>query len=178
MNNSPDIIAEIREDVLKFQRELQQKMIALSKEGLLTERDGKKIESSMQATLDALSHALTENIYGESFREEWLRGIVKIYEDEIVKIIREAENRRYTDKQISLRIDIIKQRARSQTPLPSDEYKRRIESEIAKLEKQLWEDIHGISQKHSRRSQLIEMWLQEFENNVQSLLRPRLNSSR
>jgi hypothetical protein len=174
MRNPQDVIAQIREDVLKFQQELQQKMIALSKEGLLTKGDISKIELNMQATLDALSRALNDTIHHESFREEWLLSVVKSYENETIKLIKEIESRRYTEKLIKIRIDVIKNRVLSQRSLSSNESKGRIEGEVAKLEKQLWEDIHGISQKHSRRSQLIEAWLQEFEDNIQSLLRLHL----
>jgi hypothetical protein len=176
MRNPQGIITQIREDVLKFHQELQQKMIALSKEGLLTKGDMSKIELNVKATLDALSRAFNDTVHHESFREEWLLNVVKSYENEALKLIKEIENRRYTDKLIAIRIDAIKHRILSQTPLSSNEHRGRIEGEVAKLEKQLWEDIHGIPQKHSRRSQLIETWLQEFEDDTQSLSRLHLKN--
>lgn len=104
---------------------------------------------------------------------EWILRIVRSYEDEILKQVREIENRRYTDKSISDRIRrIIGQSFAENTALDRGSS---IEIEIKKLEKQLWEDIRGISQKHSRRAQLIETWLQEFEANVHMLTKPRID---
>lgn len=176
MRKPQDIIATIRDDVLKFQKELKQKMIALYEEGLLTDRDRMKIESNMGATLDALSKAVNDTVHHDTFREDWILSIVSNYHDEIIKLIKDIESRRYTDKFIVARIEGIKQRAFSQFSSSRTDRKGLVDVEIAKLEKQLWEDIHGVSSKHSRRPQLIEAWLQEFESNIQSLLRPRLNN--
>ena len=173
MKSPQDIIAEVREDVLSFQRQLQQKMVSLAQEGLLTEKDKNKIEYNMRSTIDALTRALQNQSYDKAFTKEWILQVVKRYENDIIKQINEVESRRYADKAIAARIERIEQNSFSEAP--TVDRKGPVAAEITKLEKQLWEDVRGISQKHRRRSQLIEAWLQEFESDVQALLRPRIS---
>ena len=170
MENREDIIASIKNDVLDFQRQLREKMLVLAQEGLLNEKDKVKIEHNMQATVEALSSTVTAQSYNQAFTKEWILRIAQSYEEEILKQVKQIENRRYTDKLIADRIQrIIMQHFADNSSI---EDKGLIAVEIKKLEKQLWEDIHGISQKHSRRSQLIETWLQEFEANIRLLVMP------
>lgn len=172
MENRDDIIAGIRDDVLDFQHQLREKLVVLAQERLLNEKDRIRIEHNMRATIDALSKAVTTQSYDQTFTKEWVLRVVQSYEEEILKQIKEIENRRYTDKFIVGRIQRILEQCFAQNP--SIDRGNLIDIEIKKLEKQLWEDIHGISQKHSRRPQLIETWLQEFEANVALLIKPRL----
>jgi hypothetical protein len=166
---------ELRERIFAFQQITASKLAALYSEGLVTPRDRMKLESEVQGTAGALLESLQSTQYYETFKEEWLWRIELSYQERIRKHISEIESRRYSDKAIAVRVNQIVQSTMSR--LERVELSRQriaLQVEANRLIKGLQSDIRGISRSHSRRSELIATWIQEFEQKMQALARSNL----
>ncbi|MGH2497439.1 MAG: hypothetical protein ACRDIV_22285 [Ktedonobacteraceae bacterium] len=173
MPSSQDITKEIQQRLHVFNEKLEHRVRALFNEEVLTSNDKAKLEHLAKAIASALSRAMI-NSYTPVVKEELLTNLVKEYEQDALALLQEVELRRYTDHFLSLRIDRIKQVALSK--LRSSEMKKETESQVKQLEKQLWNDMRGISKNVSRRPQLLDVLLHEFERDISSLLRVRISS--
>jgi len=166
---------ELQERIFAFQQSAASKLAALYSEGLVTPRDRMKLESEVRGTASALLESLQNTEYYETFKEEWLWRIELSYRDRISKHISEIENRRYSEKAIAVRITQIVQSTMSRletVELPRQRIALQVEAN--RLIKGLQSDIRGISRNHSRRSELIAAWIQEFELKMQDLARSNL----
>lgn len=176
MKCTQDLLTELQQRVQNFHRELEPKVMGLSREGLLMPNDKAKLDIMAKHTVEALSQSEKNTSYKDIVKEELLLNLVKSYERDVVQQIHEIESRRYTDQFLRARIERTKQRAVAE--MSSSTRERRIELELSKIEKQLWEDIHGISKKVSRRPAMLDLLLHEFERDIQSLLRSQIGSAR
>ncbi|MBP1468419.1 hypothetical protein EYB53_022090 [Candidatus Chloroploca sp. M-50] len=177
-----DAAEDVRKRIASFQEKISQRFQAALQEGLVTPRDISKIMADMQMSADAVLRSLQSTTLDSEFQEEWLRRIVESYEDRVLKQITEIENRRYTSKALDQRVRTIKGRILQEfkpETLKAQPAKIKVEfeTELKRIDKQLWDDIEGVSKNHSKRASIIEASLSEYESELTRLarlIRPRI----
>jgi len=169
------LIEESRDRFMELAGRLRGELKKLYDEGVLTKMDWMKLTEDSELSAQAVISAINRNDLPPEMQKELVKNLINQYEVSTEQILQDARYRRYTPERIEERLDIYEKPVLTNwgNALDAQTINQRQYQDVMNRLKAMHRDavngICSIPQKHPKRTELIESWLDEYRQQMEKL---------